>query len=761
MATVVTGTTNSISKDSGINTQIRLYYSAEFDSETSESTVSIIPQVYNSGNLGSDVRFYGYTITNPGVYGGATTSTSNLYPLSSNVGGSNTLRATGNDWNNLNPYSGSIDTFRIKHGKDGKATFYGGVVGMVIAMADSSKSSYDDIAANRRGCSATVEVSAPYSITYNANKGSGAPSSQAVFATYSYNLSSTTPTRDGYDFQGWATSNTATVEQYQAGASVTITGNLNLYAVWKVNSYTLTLTAGTNVASVSGGGSKAYNSSVTATATLSTATGYHFTFDGWYNGSTKASSSNPYTFTMPANALTLTAKGNKIANTYTVVFNKNGGTGTMENEGFTYGVSKALTTNAFTRTGYDFLGWATSSSATAATYTNGQSVKNLTSTNGGTVNLYAVWQINTWTVGYNANGHGTAPASQTKTYGVSLTLRQFISNQTGSGTTSNYTVTGNANGGTWSGSNGSATKKPNYTYSQTYWNTNSGGTGTNYASKGSYTANSAATLYAIWKTTTSYSYTYTLPTGTPSKNQTVTVTFNANGGSTSKASESATRAMKFNGWYTAATGGTKRTTSSQISANETVYAQYGNGTSAYPNVSLPTATQCTRTGYNLLGWATSSSATTAAYAPGASYTPTATATLYAVWQKKTYTLSLTKSDAGILVNANRESSPIGGASTGLLSNGATLYYNDVIKISWSVNSGYTAQTLTINGVDVSAYSPPEKTETIAANLTIVMTVELGALVYIDTEAYQAFLDDGVSYSQYEAYIDNGASWDAY
>lgn len=760
---MATGTTNAISKDSGFNTQIRLYYSSTFNAATSESTVSITPQLYCSSNLGNDIRFYSYGVSNAGVYGGATTSTSKLYSVGGNYGGSDTLRATGCDWDDLDPYSGSIQTFKIKHGKDGRATFYGGVVGTVMPMSDMSlKSTYYYISGNKSGCTATIEVSAPYSITYNANGGSGAPSSDSVFATYSYNLSETTPTRDGYEFKGWATSSSATTEQYKAGASVTITGNLNLYAVWKVNSYTLTLTAGTNVASVSGGGSKAYNSSVTATATLSTATGYHFTFDGWYNGSTKASSSNPYTFTMPANALTLTAKGNKIANTYTVVFNKNGGTGTMENEGFTYGVSKALTTNAFTRTGYDFLGWATSSSATAATYTNGQSVKNLTSTNGGTVNLYAVWQIQTWTVSYNANSHGTAPASQTKTYNKSLTLQQFISNQTGSGTTSNFVVEGNANGGTWSGSDGSATKKPNYTYSQTYWNTDSGGTGTNYGSKGSYTVDfTNQVLYAIWKTTTSYSYTYTLPTGTPSKNQTVTVTFNANGGSTSKASESATRAMKFNGWYTAATGGTKRTTSSQISANETVYAQYGNGTSAYPNVSLPTATQCTRTGYNLLGWATSSSATTAAYAPGASYTPTATATLYAVWQKKTYTLSLTKSDAGILVNANRESSPIGGASTGLLSNGATLYYNDVIKISWSVNSGYTAQTLTINGVDVSAYSPPEKTETIAANLTIVMTVELGALVYIDTEAYQAFLDDGVSYSQYEAYIDNGASWDAY
>ena len=759
MAFVVTGTTNSISKDSGIDTKIRLYYSAEFDHpETSESTVSIIPQVYNSGNLGSDVRFYGYTITNPGVYGGATTSTSNLYSLSSNVGGSNTLRATGNDWNDLEPYSGSIQTFRIKHGKDGKATFYGGVVGTVVAMVDSSKSSYDDIAANRRGCSATVEVPAPYSITYYANGGSGAPSSDSVFATYSYNLSETTPTRDGYEFKGWATSSSATTEQYKAGASVTITGNLNLYAVWKVNSYTLTLNKGTNIASVSGGGSKNYGASFTAVATLASATGYIYSFDGWYEGSTKKSSSLSYTSTMPASNLTLTAKGNaRVAITYSVKFNANSGSGTMSNESFTYDVSKALTTNAFTRTGYTFKGWDTNSAGSTVVYTNGQSVKNLSSTQGATVNLYAVWQINTYTVSYNANGHGTAPASQTKTHGVPLTLRPFISNQTGSATS--YTVTGDANGGTWSGSNGSATKTP--VYSQTYWNTNSSGTGTKYLSEDSYTDNSSRTLYATWKTA-SYNYTYVLPTGTPTKNQTVTVTFNANNGSTTKSSQPSTRAMKFNGWYTEPEGGTKRTTSSKISADETVYAQYVNGTSAYPSVTLPTATQCTREGYNLLGWAASSSATTATYVPGASYTPTATTTLYAVWQKITYKLSLTMSNTGVVVNVRRAKSDIGGGSIGLLSNGDTLYYKDELTVSYSVNTGYTLQTATINGVTMGSTS---ENIVVTGNQAVVITVELGAIMYIGDGVswgqYQIFIGDGASWHQYQAYIGNGASWDAY
>lgn len=83
---------------------------------------------------------------------------------------------------------------------------------------------------------------------------------------------------------------------------------------------------------------------------------------------------------------------------YTIKFNANGGSGSMSNLSMTYGTAKNLTANTFTRTGYTFQGWSTSSSATSATYTDGQSVNNLTSINGGTVNLYAVWKANTYAV---------------------------------------------------------------------------------------------------------------------------------------------------------------------------------------------------------------------------------------------------------------------------------------------------------------------------------------------------------------------------
>lgn len=100
-------------------------------------------------------------------------------------------------------------------------------------------------------------------------------------------------------------------------------------------------------------------------------------------------------------AVTLYAKWTPI--TYTVAFDKNNAsaTGTMSNQtGFTYGVGKALSTCTFeipASTHKYFAGWSKSSGASEPTYTDGQSVTDLTTTNSATVTLYAVWKDHTFT----------------------------------------------------------------------------------------------------------------------------------------------------------------------------------------------------------------------------------------------------------------------------------------------------------------------------------------------------------------------------
>ena len=77
--------------------------------------------------------------------------------------------------------------------------------------------------------------------------------------------------------------------------------------------------------------------------------------------------------------------------TYTVKFNANGGTGTMQDEKFTYGFAQPLTANAFKKDGCMFAGWATSADGEKV-YNDEQSVGNLTTTSGGSVTLFAVWK---------------------------------------------------------------------------------------------------------------------------------------------------------------------------------------------------------------------------------------------------------------------------------------------------------------------------------------------------------------------------------
>ena len=79
-----------------------------------------------------------------------------------------------------------------------------------------------------------------YTLSYNANGGSGAPSSQTGGSTYK--IPATTPTRSGYKFLGWSTSSSASSASYDAGGSITINKNTTLYAVWQstaVNPFSL------------------------------------------------------------------------------------------------------------------------------------------------------------------------------------------------------------------------------------------------------------------------------------------------------------------------------------------------------------------------------------------------------------------------------------------------------------------------------------------------------------------------------------------
>ncbi|MBQ0098789.1 MAG: InlB B-repeat-containing protein, partial [Oscillospiraceae bacterium] len=82
-----------------------------------------------------------------------------------------------------------------------------------------------------------------HTVTYNANGGSGAPSSQTKKFLSTLTLSSTIPTRENYDFLGWAINKDATTPDYQPGDTYKSDTSLTLYAVWELAGYKITYDA--------------------------------------------------------------------------------------------------------------------------------------------------------------------------------------------------------------------------------------------------------------------------------------------------------------------------------------------------------------------------------------------------------------------------------------------------------------------------------------------------------------------------------------
>ncbi len=132
-----------------------------------------------------------------------------------------------------------------------------------------------------------------------------------------------------------------------------------------------------------------------------------YTFAGW---ATSASGGVIYTngadYAMGSANVTFYAKWS--ANSNTITFNANGGTGTMGNQSMATDATANLNANAFTRNGYTFAGWATSAGGEIV-YADGASYVMGT----GSVNLYAVWSAASQTLTFYANNASGATAAQT------------------------------------------------------------------------------------------------------------------------------------------------------------------------------------------------------------------------------------------------------------------------------------------------------------------------------------------------------------
>lgn len=613
----------------------RVYYTESYNSTNNKTTINMANQnievkVSSSATIPVN-QFNGTGVS----FSGDNVNWSTVVPF----GHSTQSGSITNSWTTIAYTSFPSNSITVAHNNSsGKATLYAKVSFNISAGPYVYGTS--STATGSGSTSLTTHIS---TLTVYPNGGiwSGSTSNQSFTQVPSTTKSISDPTRTGWNFLNWTKSGGGS---YNTTSKVFTFGETNgtLTANWEHVPYILTtevlpLGAGT----ITPGDTLYYQDTKQLTAVANNIPGYNIIFSGWSltAGSVNPNNTATTTFTMGNDNTTVTALFSKVPNTYTVVFNGNSATsGDTPSQTFTYDEAQNLTQNGFEKTDYSFIGWNTKSDNTGIAYTDGQSVINLTAEESGVFNLYAIWQSNNANIDYVANGHGTAPIGQVKEPNVDITLASFI--DTTESDTEQYIITADVNGGFWNDnnhSNGDATRTANLTWQQIEWNTAQDGSGAAYGSSATYSSNDSVTLYAIWPSIEplpQYDYTYTIPTGRPSQLQNATIIYDAGeSGSTTIPSALTSRIKTFDGWYTESTGGTKRTSDSQVSDNEIVYAHYLD-IPAFPTLITPNETECTKPHYRLVGWDTSSGASSIVYQPGAQFVPSGDMTLYAVWQKK-------------------------------------------------------------------------------------------------------------------------------
>lgn len=130
----------------------------------------------------------------------------------------------------------------------------------------------------------TVNAKPAYTISYNANGGSGAPVNQTKWYGENLTLSTGKPTRTGHNFSGWATSASGAVA-YQPGAVYTGNAALTLYAKWTPHTYTVSYNANGG-SGAPGNQTKTYGQTLKLSSTIPTRKNYNFLGWGTSAGST-------------------------------------------------------------------------------------------------------------------------------------------------------------------------------------------------------------------------------------------------------------------------------------------------------------------------------------------------------------------------------------------------------------------------------------------------------------------------------------------
>ena len=510
-----------------------------------------------------------------------------------------------------------------------------------------------------------------YNIKYVPNGGTGSDVTASVKYNVYHTIKEDIFSRKGYKIKNWNTKADGSGTSYDKGTlvknlSATQGATITLYAQWELENYSITYDLQGGVVN----GNPTSYTVLSDSITLKNPTRLGYTFTGWTGSNGSA----------PQTTVTINkgSSGNRNyvanwkANTYKISYLPNGGTGTMTGDTVAYDQNYTIKTNSFSRLGYTFANWNTKADGSGKVYKTGDIVKNLTAINNETINLYAQWTLDTYSITYNLNG-GTVTGNPTS-YTVlsdSITLKNPI--RTG------YTFLG------WTGSNG-ATPQTTVIISK-------GSTGNR-----SYVANWKANTYKI-------SYLPNGGTGTMSPD---TVTYDQN--YTIKANSFSRLGYTFTSWNTKADGSGKAYKTGDIVKNLTaisneninLYAQWSldtysitynlNGGSVTGNPSSYTVLSDTialknptRTGYTFTGW-TGSNGTTPQMNVTIPKGSTGNKSYVANWKLNTYSISYDLQGGNVSGNPTTYTVE---TDTFTLNNPTRVGYTFV---GWTGSNGATPQT---------------------------------------------------------------------
>lgn len=222
-----------------------------------------------------------------------------------------------------------------------------------------------------------------YTVSYDANGGTGAPPAQTKKHDSSLRISAQVPTKIDCVFLGWSTTPNGNVA-FAPDSVCNLNQNVTLYALWQeevkaVYYIIYNANGGVDAPAMQ---TKYENEDIKISMSAPTRKGYEFV--GWAVGS-----NDTVVYTSGD-----TCKENKTlylyavwkAENYTVSYNANGGSGAPQGQTATYGEPVRTSAIEPTKENYRFVGWSESRNASRAEYLAGDSL--IVAAN--TV-LYAVW----------------------------------------------------------------------------------------------------------------------------------------------------------------------------------------------------------------------------------------------------------------------------------------------------------------------------------------------------------------------------------